>query len=246
MSEHPRPAAFGVLIDRDAEIPIGVQLAWAVRARINDGGLEAGQRLPGVRELAHAAGLNVNTVRAVYQRLDQEGLVDTRQGTGTFVARTRREPSQAAAIAAHAARESQESCVDPREVAAALYVSAQLPARPSDGEARWRRVLLDEIGALEREIGELESKHPGVASPPNRVITGAGPTLLSAEQLELVRTQLVRRLSVVQDAIGKLLQPGSGAVPDADEPEALKARAVAKRKRDPAPRPATSPAAAGA
>ena len=72
-------------IDRDAEVPIGVQLAWALRARIHDGTFKPGQRLPALRDLADVTGVNVNTVRAVYQRLDQEGLIDSQHGSGTFV-----------------------------------------------------------------------------------------------------------------------------------------------------------------
>ena len=110
-------------IDRDAEVPIGVQLAWAMRSRIGDGRFKPGQQLPGLRELAEVIGVNVNTVRAVYQRLEQEGLIDSRQGSGTFVASRPRRPSAVAAIAADAARAAHETGVEPREVAAALYVS---------------------------------------------------------------------------------------------------------------------------
>src|ERR1700730_3337478 len=92
---------FEIAIDRDAEVPIGVQLAWALRARIRDGSFGPGQRLPGLRELAEATGVNANTVRAVYQGLDREGLIDTLQGSGTFVAPTRREPTGVASIAAN-------------------------------------------------------------------------------------------------------------------------------------------------
>ena len=45
-----------------------------------------GDRLPSVRELADIAGVNVNTVRAVYARLESEGRVSSEQGRGTFVA----------------------------------------------------------------------------------------------------------------------------------------------------------------
>ena len=72
-------------VDRDAEVPLGTQLAWKLRALIETGELGAGDRLPSVREAAAAAGVNVNTVRAVYGRLEREGLVSSEQGRGTFV-----------------------------------------------------------------------------------------------------------------------------------------------------------------
>jgi GntR family transcriptional regulator len=141
---------FEVSIDRDAEVPIGVQLAWALRARIQDGGVEPGQRLPTLRELAEATGVNINTVRSVYQRLDQEGLIDSQQGSGTFVASTRRGPPNVATIAADAARAAHETGIDPREVAATLYVSSEFRTPPSDLPATRRRTLRTDIAVLER------------------------------------------------------------------------------------------------
>ena len=53
---------------------------------MQNGSLSPGDRLPSVRELADVAGVNVNTARAVYSRLESEGLVRSEQGRGTFVA----------------------------------------------------------------------------------------------------------------------------------------------------------------
>ncbi len=80
-------------VDRDAEVPLGTQLAWKLRRLVETGELGPGDRLPSVREAATAAGVNVNTVRAVYGRLEQEGLVSSEQGRGTFV----RRPAETAA-----------------------------------------------------------------------------------------------------------------------------------------------------
>jgi DNA-binding transcriptional regulator YhcF (GntR family) len=73
-------------VDRAARIPLGAQLAGRIRAAVQDGTLHPGDRLPSVREFADVAGVNVNTARAVYSRLESEGLVRGEQGRGTFVA----------------------------------------------------------------------------------------------------------------------------------------------------------------
>ena len=239
---------FAAAIDRDAEVPIGLQLGWALSARIYDGELRPGQRLPGLRELAEASGLNVNTVRAVYQRLEQRGLIESQQGSGTFVASTFRRPSAVGTIAADAAREAEAIGVDPREVAAALYVAMpqDAPGEPrrdaaSDaggetadaggktaGAVAHRRALRAQIATLERAIGEIEAEHPGVAPRPTATRRGPGPTLLSAEELEQVRSGLVRRLAEVQSAIDERAasaQPAAqGPVETATDPASAKRR----------------------
>jgi DNA-binding transcriptional regulator YhcF (GntR family) len=73
-------------VDRRAAVPLGAQLASRIRSALHDGALAPGDRLPSVRDLAQAAAVNVNTVRAVYARLESEGIVRSEQGRGTFVA----------------------------------------------------------------------------------------------------------------------------------------------------------------
>jgi DNA-binding transcriptional regulator YhcF (GntR family) len=73
-------------VDRSAGVPLGTQLAGRIRAVVQDGSLAPGDRLPSVRALADAVGVNVNTVRAVYARLEAESVVRSEQGRGTFVA----------------------------------------------------------------------------------------------------------------------------------------------------------------
>jgi DNA-binding transcriptional regulator YhcF (GntR family) len=224
----PLPDGLLAGIDRAAEIPIGVQLAWALRSCIRDGRFSPAQRLPGLRELADAVGVNVNTVRAVYQRLEREGLIDSRQGSGTFVSQSTSTRSPASTIAADAAREALAAGADPREVAAALYVAPSRSDRPAadptavaaasgagvlteggspeeDAEAAAavarRRALRAQIAGLERAIAEMETEHPGVAPTTTPIARHGGPTLLSAEELEQVRSALVRRLAAVQTAI---------------------------------------------
>lgn len=229
-------------IDRAGEIPIGVQLAWALRARIGDGRLAPGQRLPGLRELAEMLGINANTARAVYQRLEQEGLIDSRQGTGTFVASAAPEPSAVGQIAADAARQARRTGVDPREVAAALYVTSEPPAdaaeQTADGAARSaerRRELRVQIAALEQALSEIQARHPGlIPAAPSTQLRHAGPRLLSAEELERVRTQLVRRLAAAEPLLETPAQRKQTAARERQETERTATQAASpKRVTDP-------------
>jgi GntR family transcriptional regulator len=237
----PAPSFAGLAIDRNADVPIGVQLAWALRTRIGDGDFAPGQRLPGMRDLAEAIGVNLNTVRAVYQRLEQDGLIESQQGSGTFVAPSSPQGTAANTIAATAARTARETGVDPREVAAALYVApesavdAELAGEPSALEQRRR--LREQIAAFESALGQIEAANPGVAPSASAMGLGVGPTLLSTEELEHVRTLLVRRLALVQATIDELAEVDLEQVSDGltrttdAEAKAGETTAPAKRAR---------------
>jgi GntR family transcriptional regulator len=248
---------FKFSIDRDADVPVGVQLDWALCAQIRDGRFKPGQQLPTLRELAEATGLNVNTVRAVYQRLEQKGVIDSRQGSGTFVAGAQHGSSPVAAIAAGAALEASETGVDPREVAAALYVSPETSSRSIDTATVQRRVLHKQIAVLERAVGELEATYPGVV--PHSSATGAsrpgiGPALLGNDELERVRAQVVRRLAIAQGAIDAHVEEAARDRADAPDarparkPAPARARAKGRSSKAPkrtSPAPTTRPAPAG-
>jgi DNA-binding transcriptional regulator YhcF (GntR family) len=221
---------FRVSIDRDAEVPMGVQLGWALCASIQEGNFKSGHRLPPLREMAETTGLNINTVRVVYQRLEQKGLIQSQQGSGTFVA-SNPPRSELARIASDAAREAHETGVDPRDVAAALYVSPSSSLPPADAAAQRRRVLRQQIAVLERATGEIEAVCPGAALPTGATRRGVGPALLGVEDLELVRAQLVRRLAVVQDAVDRRLGETAGARETTRTPPTVGAKAARARER---------------
>ena len=99
MAQQPDAPAGILDLERAADVPVGVQLAWRLRVLITSGRLAPGTRLPGVRELAKGTAINVNTARAVYGRLEADGMIASRQGLGTFVAdkvidRARKDGSQ--------------------------------------------------------------------------------------------------------------------------------------------------------
>jgi DNA-binding transcriptional regulator YhcF (GntR family) len=239
-------------IDRAGEIPIGVQLAWALRARIGDGRLAAGQRLPGLRELAEMLGINANTARTVYQRLEQEGLIDSRQGTGTFVASVAQEPSAVGQIAADAARQARRTGVDPREVAAALYVTAEPTSDAPAQASERRRELRAQIAALEQTLSEIQSSHPGLIPAPGKPSRHAGPRLLNVEELERVRMELVRRIAATEPlleapadkrrSVGAKQQTASDL--EAAPPATLKQEKAGQERRPPRARPRTRPSTA--
>lgn len=207
------PARVEISVDRDSEIPIGVQLTWALRSRIGDGTLAAGQRLPGLRELADAVDVNINTVRAVYQRLDHEGLIDSQQGSGTYVTAEPLRRSEVSTIAANAAQDARELGVDPREVAAALYVAPTSPPTTAATSAQRRRALRTQISALEMALGEIEAEHPELLPPPGQSETrpDLGPRLLDADGLAHVRQQQLKRLAKLQQAADELGRAGGQA-----------------------------------
>ncbi len=72
-------------LDRDSGTPLGVQLAEALARSVSAGELSPGDQLPSVRQMASMAGVNVNTVRTVYGRLEQQGILSSEHGRGTFV-----------------------------------------------------------------------------------------------------------------------------------------------------------------
>ncbi|MCM3630768.1 GntR family transcriptional regulator [Paenibacillus glycanilyticus] len=74
-------------INEQSAEPLYYQIEVQLRALIVSGQLEEGTLLPSIRELAQLLKCSVITVRRVYQDLETEGLLRTKQGTGTYVAR---------------------------------------------------------------------------------------------------------------------------------------------------------------
>jgi DNA-binding transcriptional regulator YhcF (GntR family) len=228
--------ALDFAIDRNAEVPIGVQLAWALRARIRDGRLVPGQRLPGLRDLAESLKVNANTVRAVYQRLEHEGIIESQRGNGTFVAAVpQAQRSAVGAIAANAAREALRTGVDPREVAAALYVEPAAVARSEPEQAERRQRLRTQIAVLEQALVEIEVAHPGLLATTRPMQSSRGPRLLEADELEQVQSDLIRRLANIQLAIDESTQPDSAEQGPVVRPAPKRAAARSRAKTRPAP-----------
>ena len=72
-------------IDPKSGVPFYRQIIEQVKFGIARGDLQAGDRLPTVRQLAVDLSVNPNTVIRAYRELEIEGMLETHQGSGTFV-----------------------------------------------------------------------------------------------------------------------------------------------------------------
>jgi len=66
-------------------VPYYRQIVNQVFYGVANGLLSAGERLPTVRQLAVDLQVNLNTIAKAYSELELRGIVNTQQGTGTFV-----------------------------------------------------------------------------------------------------------------------------------------------------------------
>lgn len=80
--------------DRDSGENLAVQLTRRLRGAIESGALRAGMKLLGTRQLAKRLGLARNTVALAFEQLAAEGYVETRSGSGTFVAVSVHKPAR--------------------------------------------------------------------------------------------------------------------------------------------------------
>jgi GntR family transcriptional regulator len=198
--------------DPAAELPVGVQLSWRLRALIATGRLGAGERLPSFRRLAEWAGVNVNTVRSVYAGLEREGLVVSRHGQGTYVADAVEPTPELEEIAGEALRRVREAGLDPRDLVVVATACASMPG--DEEEVDLKQVALPDLDEgseaievrheLRRQIARLEIELASYT----RDLPGDMPTtfrfaqahVAGVEELERVRDALIAQLSEAQRA----------------------------------------------
>src|SRR5215470_1443803 len=80
---------FQFKLDLHSGVPVYRQIIDQVRSGTAAGTLIAGDQLPTVRQVAVDLAINPNTVLRAYRELEIRGVLDTQQGTGTFVAATK-------------------------------------------------------------------------------------------------------------------------------------------------------------
>jgi len=76
------------ILDPKAGVPFYRQIIDQIRFGIAKGHLKAGEQLPTVRALAVELKVNLNTVTKAYKELEIKNILETQQGTGTFIGNT--------------------------------------------------------------------------------------------------------------------------------------------------------------
>ena len=80
-----RRLPFQFRLDLHSGVPVYRQIIDQVRGGVASGSLGVGDQLPTVRQLAVDLSINPNTVVRAYRELEFGGLIETHQGTGTFI-----------------------------------------------------------------------------------------------------------------------------------------------------------------
>lgn len=195
-------------LDSKSDVPLGVQLSWRLRALIFTGQLNPGERLPSLRRIAGWAGVNVNTVRSVYESLEGEGLIVSQQGRGTFVADDVVPEPELEAIALEALRQGQALGREPQDLAIVLMACASMlgiegeVAAPPDATSEdsetieVRQELRRQIARLEAELAAYVRDMPDLYTASPR----AKAHVAGVEELEETRDTLIAKLSEAQKA----------------------------------------------
>jgi GntR family transcriptional regulator/MocR family aminotransferase len=156
-----------VTIDRAATLPLQQQVYESLRGAILARKLRAGMRLPSTRSLAGDLGVSRNTVLAAFEQLTAEGYLDSKTGSGTYVAAelpdellsVRRRPL-AAAVAPATPRLSRRASelrssrinvmpVKPRAFRSGIPALDVFPAR------LWARLVAQQWAKVERDRSSL-------------------------------------------------------------------------------------------
>jgi GntR family transcriptional regulator/MocR family aminotransferase len=183
-----------VHLDRRSPDPLTAQVAAGVRDLLAHGALRTGERVPSTRALAAELGVSRSVTEQAYDQLVAEGWLETRRGSGTFVATVRdavRRPLAPAAAPAPAAAAGEraliplsagEPWIDPRHTAvwrrAWREVSAATPPRGYGDPAG--------LPALREALAHRIAATRGLVVEPDDVLVTAGTTAALREVLAVL------------------------------------------------------------
>ena len=83
MPNRSKPIEFR--LDLRSGVPVYRQIIDQVMGRMAAGSLQPGDQLPTVRQVAVDLAINPNTVQRAYREMEIRGVLETHQGTGTFI-----------------------------------------------------------------------------------------------------------------------------------------------------------------
>jgi DNA-binding transcriptional regulator YhcF (GntR family) len=92
MKEARRPFRFR--LDTHSGVPVYRQIIDQVMGGLASGALAPGDRLPTMRQLAVDLRINPNTVIRAYREMEIRGVLETQQGSGTFIAQGKVKPDE--------------------------------------------------------------------------------------------------------------------------------------------------------
>jgi GntR family transcriptional regulator len=102
-----------IRVDATSFVPIYEQIKQEIGRLVATGRLKVGEPLPSIRDLAAAIIVNPNTVARAYRELEQDGVVSTQKGRGSFIA-PRARPDAERDLKAHLGRVMDEAVAEAR------------------------------------------------------------------------------------------------------------------------------------
>ena len=85
MTSNSTQRSFQFRLDHHSGVPVYRQIIDQVIGGMASSALAGGDQLPTVRQLAVDLSINPNTVIRAYRELEIRGVLETQQGTGTFI-----------------------------------------------------------------------------------------------------------------------------------------------------------------
>ena len=102
-----------IRVDATSFVPIYEQIKKEILRLVATGRLKVGDPLPSIRDLAAEIIVNPNTVARAYRELEQDGIVVTQKGRGSFIA-NRARPDAERDLKAHLGRVMDEAIAEAR------------------------------------------------------------------------------------------------------------------------------------
>jgi GntR family transcriptional regulator len=124
-------------VESRSVVPPYLQIVQQVRQALRMGLLEAGDKIPAVREVVAATAVNPNTVLKAYRDLEREGLIEARPGHGTFVLKRPPGPppgtvSRLGRSLARWVQQAREAGLDDESIESLLRVTLQATAEEEE------------------------------------------------------------------------------------------------------------------